>query len=147
MANIYINNCIISGVVFKEPEYRETERSTLFKMELVWNNPAHKYNNKLFIKVLLWGKPADQASKIIKLRSNVLVCGYMESVDWEKDGKKFYGFQLTANSFQVIGMVEEEPYMPVETVVDEPATKRDPMQNKRKAAVENFDEADEEIPF
>jgi len=80
---------------------------------------GNKQEDVSYVRVVVWGKMAENAAEYLAKGSNVFVEGRMQSRSWEKDGVKQYGMDVVASNVQYLDKKKKED-KPVEKEEEAP---------------------------
>src|SRR5258707_3666755 len=102
-----INRIIITGNLVANPTLRNTESGTPVASATIANNQfyndgeAERQQVTTFVDVTVWGKPAENFSKLAKKGQEVVIEGQLRRNDWEsEDGQKHSKHFVRAETWQ-----------------------------------------------
>ena len=102
-----INRIIITGNLVANPTLRNTESGTPVASATIANNEFYNDDEgerqqvTTFLDVTVWGKPAENFSKLAKKGQEVVLEGQLRRNDWEsEDGQKHSKHFVRAENWQ-----------------------------------------------
>ena len=102
-----INRIIITGNLVADPTLRNTDSGTLVASATIANNEFYndgegeRQQVTTFVDVTVWGKPAENFTKLVKKGQEVIIEGRLRRNDWEsEDGQKHSKHFVRAESWQ-----------------------------------------------
>jgi len=102
-----INRIIITGNLVANPTLRNTESGTPVASATIANNEFYndgegeRQQVTTFVDVTVWGKPAENFSKLAKKGQEVVLEGQLRRNDWEsEDGQKHSKHFVRAENWQ-----------------------------------------------
>ena len=102
-----INRIIITGNLVANPTLRNTESgapvasATIANNEFYNDGEGERQQVTTFVDVTVWGKPAENFSKLAKKGQEVIIEGQLRRNDWEsEDGQKHSKHFVRAESWQ-----------------------------------------------
>jgi single-strand DNA-binding protein len=109
-----LNKAQLIGRCGRDPELRFTPSGkavanfTLATNEY-WTEDGERKERTEWHKIVIWGKQAETASKILAKGKLVYIEGRLQTRPWDdKEGKKQYTTEIVANIFQVLEAKEQE---------------------------------------
>ena len=120
-----LNRVSLSGNLTREIEMRYTPNgAAVANMNMAINRTwkdkeGNKQEDVSYVRVVVWGKMAENAAEYLAKGSNVFVEGRMQSRSWEKDGVKQYGMDVVASNVQYLDKKKKED-KPVEKPAEAP---------------------------
>jgi len=120
-----LNRVSLSGNLTREIEMRYTPNgAAVANMNMAINRTwkdkeGNKQEDVSYVRVVVWGKMAENAAEYLAKGSNVFVEGRMQSRSWEKDGVKQYGMDVVASNVQYLDKKKKED-KPVEKEEEAP---------------------------
>ena len=120
-----LNRTQIAGNLTREIEMRYTPNGTAvanmsMAINRTWKDKeGNKQEDVSYVRVVVWGKMAENAAEYLAKGSNVFVEGRMQSRSWEKDGVKQYGMDVVASNVQYLDKKKKED-KPVEKEEEAP---------------------------
>ncbi len=96
-----LNQVILMGRLTKDPEVRTVgeKQISVVRFTLAVNRP--KYGDTQpkadFIPVTAWRSTAEFVGRNFRKGEQMYVVGRLQTTEWEKDGVKHYGFEVSAN--------------------------------------------------
>ena len=120
-----LNRVQIAGNLTKDLEMRYTPNgAAVANMNMAINRTwkdkeGNKQEDVSYVRVVVWGKMAENAAEYLAKGSNVFVEGRMQSRSWEKDGVKQYGMDVVASNVQYLDKKKKED-KPVEKEEEAP---------------------------
>ena len=120
-----LNRVSLSGNLTREIEMRYTPNGTAvanmsMAINRTWKDKeGNKQEDVSYVRVVVWGKMAENAAEYLAKGSNVFVEGRMQSRSWEKDGVKQYGMDVVASNVQYLDKKKKED-KPVEKEEEAP---------------------------
>lgn len=96
-----LNQVILMGRLTKDPEVKTVgeKQISVVRFTLAVNRP--KYGDAQpqadFIPVVVWRSTAEFVGRNFSKGAQMYVVGRLQTKEWEKDGVKHYGFEITAN--------------------------------------------------
>lgn len=104
-----INNVNILGRITKEPQIQYTNSGVAYMQNSIANDRGYGDNKKTaFVPVVMWKQQAEYVSKKATKGSLVAVSGYIQTREYEKDGKKNYVVEVVAEEIQILDKFKEE---------------------------------------
>jgi len=110
-----LNRTQIAGNLTREIEMRYTPNGTAvanmsMAINRTWKDKeGNKQEDVSYVRVVVWGKMAENAAEYLAKGSNVFVEGRMQSRSWEgADGKKQYGMDVVASNVQYLDKKKKE---------------------------------------
>ena len=131
------NKVILIGNMVSDPECKSTPNGISvcrFRLAVQRKTKAEGQQTADFLDVVAWRQTAEFVSKYFKKGNPILVCGQIQSRNWEdKDGAKRYSVEILADEVSFVASKTEE---------SSPTYKPD-------AYKPNFEEvaSDERLPF
>lgn len=108
-----MNKAILLGNVGREPETRSTPSGmTILGFSVAtsekWKdkNTQQAQEKTEWHNIKVFGKQADNLSKMLKKGAQVFIEGRIQTNSWEKDGVKRYMTEIVANNVQLLGKKE-----------------------------------------
>ena len=101
-----INRVVLQGRLVRDPELKYANSGTAignFTVAVDRYAKAGEEKKTDFIKVICFGKQAENVAKFLGKGSECAVEGSIQTGSYEKDGKKFYTTEVLANRVQFIG--------------------------------------------
>lgn len=104
-----LNKCLLIGRLGKDPELRYTQSGTaqckfsVATSETYKDKSGQKQEKTQWHNIVAWGKLAEICGQYLTKGKQVYIEGRMESYEYESNGEKRYGFQVVANSMQMLG--------------------------------------------
>jgi single-strand DNA-binding protein len=102
-----INRIIITGNLVANPTLRETDSGTPVASATIANNESYtdgegeRQEVTTFVDVTVWGKSAENFSKLAKKGHQIVLEGQLRRNDWEsEDGSKHSKHYVKAESWQ-----------------------------------------------
>jgi single-strand DNA-binding protein len=102
-----INRIIITGNLVANPTLRNTDSGTPVASATIANNEFYNDGDgerqqlTTFVDVTVWGKPAENFSKLAKKGQEIVIEGQLRRNDWEsEDGQKHSKHFVRAESWQ-----------------------------------------------
>ena len=100
-----MNNVILKGRLVADPELRQTQSNisvTSFKIAVdKYVKDGEKQAD--FIDCNAWRGTAEFISKYFKKGQEILIRGSLHNKNWEKDGVKYYSYEVTAENCEFCG--------------------------------------------
>lgn len=103
------NIVILLGNLTRDPELKTTPNGqSVCRLSVATNRRWKTSTGELkdeatFTDVTVWGKSGEACAQYLRKGSPVMVNGYLRNNNYEKDGVKHYGMNVTANSVQFLG--------------------------------------------
>ncbi len=116
-----MNKVILIGRLGRDPETRYTGNGLaccVFSMatdESYKDRSGEKQKRTEWHRVVLWGKPGENAGKILKKGSLVSIEGKIQSREYEKDGQKQTVHEIIATAFFALDAKPAAPQTPNRT--------------------------------
>lgn len=107
MANL--NQCNFIGNLARDPEMRFTPGGTAvtnFTVAVndVWTKEGQKQERTEWVRVVTWGKLAENCCKLLTKGKSVFISGKMQTREWtDSEGTKRYTTEIVANTMQLLG--------------------------------------------
>ncbi len=98
-----VNKAILVGNLGKDPEFKETENSSICKFPLATSERYNDEDRTEWHNVILWGKLAEIASKHLVKGSQVYIEGKIQTRSYESDGVKKYTTEIVGRELKFIG--------------------------------------------
>ena len=105
-----LNKVILIGNMVADPELKQTPNGTsVFRFRIAVQRRYAKsaeqgQQTADFLDVVAWRQSADFVSRYFKKGSPILVCGQIQSRNWEdKDGAKRYTVEILADEVSFVG--------------------------------------------
>ena len=95
--------CVVMGHLTKEPDYRSTQSgSSVCELSVAFNRHGRNGQTETtYLKVSVWGKPADNCHKYLSKGSLVHVAGYLKQERWQdRNGSNRSEIKLVAEQIQ-----------------------------------------------
>lgn len=122
-----LNHVSIIGRLTKDPELRYTQNNkAVVSFRVAVDREISEGAD--FVNVIGWGKTAEFVDKYFRKGMLIVVVGRLTSREWEKDGKKQYATEVTAERVWF----------------GEPKRK---VEEQDEGAFKELDDADGELPF
>lgn len=103
-----MNLCIIKGNLGKEVSVNSVNGKTVAKFSIAetkfWKQDGEKKEKTRWHNIQCWGKTAERCHKFLQKGDTIIVEGELEYSEYEKDGKKVFWTQITANNVHFIGL-------------------------------------------
>lgn len=97
-----VNKSILVGTITKNPELKDTSKSSVLKLSVVTNRSTKKtsgYEDQpTFHNISIWGKPAERLAGILQKGEKVYVEGRIDNTKYEKDGVTKYFSEIVADN-------------------------------------------------
>ena len=111
------NKVILIGNFVSDPELKQTPNGVSvcrFRIAVQRKTKAEGQQTADFLDVVAWRQSAEFVSKYFKKGNPILVCGQIQSRNWEdKDGAKRYSVEILADEVSFVASKENnETYMP-----------------------------------
>lgn len=95
------NRAILMGRLTKDPELKTVNDSSkvanfTLAVDVNYRDAEGNRTPADFIPISAWGKKAEFVARYFKKGKQVLVSGPVKTYSYEKDGTKFYGFNINA---------------------------------------------------
>lgn len=103
-----MNKVILIGRLGRDPELKYTGAGTAVCTFSVATDESYKDKNGERVKraewhrIVIWGKPGENAGKILKRGALVALEGKIQSREYEKDGAKVAVFEIIAHQFHAL---------------------------------------------
>lgn len=97
-----LNNCSFIGRLVKDPEINTRDDKKVCNFMIAVDRVFSKNDESDFIPVTVWGKQADNLAQYCKKGSHIEVTGELRTGSYEKDGKKYYTFNILANEIEFL---------------------------------------------
>src|ERR1700751_324912 len=108
-----INRIIITGNLVANPTLRNTKSGTQVASATIANNEFYndgegeRQQVTTFVDVTVWGKPAENFSKLAKKGQEIVIEGRLRCNDWEsEDGQKHSKHFVRAETWQFTQYIE-----------------------------------------
>ncbi len=109
-----MQNNIILGRLTKDPELRVTSNGkTIALFTIAINN---KKDDTTFLELVAFNNIAENICKYCEKGSRILVNFTIRNNNYEKDGKKYYGYKFNVNSINFIDFKEKEKSNSIESI-------------------------------
>lgn len=143
-----MNKVFLIGRLTKDPELRYTEANIpVCRFSLAVNRRFTNQEGEReadFINISVWRKAAENVKNYVKKGSQVAIDGRIQTGSYEKDGTRFYTFEVVADNVQFLDSKTSE------TVSNEDK----PLPNVNEIKVDPFEDFgqsiaidDDELPF
>ena len=113
------NKCILVGNMVADPELKQTPNGISvcrFRLAVNRKTKAEGQQSADYLDVVAWRQSAEFVSKYFKKGNPILVCGQIQSRNWEdKDGAKRYSVEILADEVSFVASKENngnDTYMP-----------------------------------
>jgi single-strand DNA-binding protein len=109
-----LNNVNLIGRLTKDPELRtaggSSDSPSVAKFTLAVDRPIYGDKEKQtdFIPVTVWRSTAEFVGRNFHKGKQVYVFGRLQTRSWEKDGQKYYGFEVSANEVGFADAVKKQ---------------------------------------
>lgn len=106
------NSVHLIGRLGNEPEVRTFESGkkmatfSLATNESYLNNKGEKVQDTQWHNIVVWGKPAETVTKLLKKGSEVAIQGKLVNRSYEANGAKKYITEINLNEFLMLGKKE-----------------------------------------
>lgn len=117
-----INKVILIGNLGKDPELRHTPQGQavanfpLATSESWTDKNGQKQERTEWHKIVVWGKPAELASKYLSKGRKAYVEGRLQTRAWDdKEGQKRYTTEVVANTIQFLDSAQSRGDSPAPT--------------------------------
>lgn len=106
MANL--NRVFLMGNLTRDPEVRYIPSGrAVGDLRLAVNrtfqtSDGEKRDETCFVSIVVWGRQAETCGEYLRKGSPVMVEGYLQYDEWEKDGQKFNRLRVVANRVQFL---------------------------------------------
>lgn len=97
-----LNNCSFIGRLVKDPEINTRDDKKVCNFRIAVDRVFSKNDEADFIPVTVWGKQAENLVKYCKKGSNICVVGELRTSTYEKEGIKYYTFEILSNQIQFL---------------------------------------------
>lgn len=99
------NRSLLDGRLTKDPQGREVTVGGLRKRVVNFNLAVNGFrqDDTLFIRIVTWGKLAENCEKYLKKGARVFVDGRLEENRWTKDGVEQRTMQVVA---QIVNFID-----------------------------------------
>ena len=119
------NRVTLVGCVTKDPEFKDVSGGRLFFILAVRRNQRildvkNKADYSDFIPVILWGKLAVTAQRLLKAGSPVLVEGRVQTRHFNQEDGRRYFTEIIGNNFQLLKSKSEESEEHLSEEAEEP---------------------------
>lgn len=101
-----MNNVILKGRLVADPELRQTQSNiSVVRFKIAVDKYTGKDGEKAadFIDCNAWRGTAEFISKYFKKGQEILIRGSLHNKNWEKDGVKYYSYEVTAENCEFCG--------------------------------------------
>jgi single-strand DNA-binding protein len=104
-----VNKVIIIGHLGKDAEVRYTQTGqacanfSVAASETWRGSDGEKKERTEWVRVVLWGKPAEALKSYLVKGKQVYVEGRLQTREWEKDGRKHYATEVVASQVTLLG--------------------------------------------
>lgn len=113
------NKVILIGNMVSDPELKQTPNGVpvcRFRIAVQRKTKAEGQQTADFLDIVAWRQTAEFVSKYFKKGNPILVCGQIQSRNWEdKDGAKRYSVEIIADEVSFVASKENngnDTYMP-----------------------------------
>lgn len=131
-----MNVSIIKGRLTANPEYKKSQKGTSICTFSVAVASGYGDNQTTdFFRCIAFKGTADFVDKYFYKGQEILVTGEMHNNKYEKDGKTFDSWQITANSVEFCGNKSDKQTTPKET------------ENTTQAEFQVIETTDGDLPF
>ncbi|MEW5692199.1 MAG: single-stranded DNA-binding protein [Candidatus Hydrogenedentota bacterium] len=151
MARLELNRVILAGNLTYPPELKFTKSGlpvTTFSIALnkTFKNQAGETKKSTdFVRVVVWGKTAENCKSYLVKGQQVLVEGSIRSRQWEtKDGKKASTIEIVASRVHFLDKPRSDKQ--VEIAKDETKVEEEVFADEEEADI-LISESEEEVPF
>lgn len=109
-----LNNVNLIGRLTKDPELRTagggSDSPSVAKFTLAVDRPIYGDKEKQtdFIPITAWRSTAEFVGRNFHKGKQVYVSGRLQTRSWEKDGQKYYGFEVSANEVGFADAVKKQ---------------------------------------
>lgn len=103
-----MNKVILIGRMTKDSELRYTETNLAICDFSLAVDREYKKDEADFIKCKVFGKLGETINKYTKKGDLIAVCGRIQTGSFEKDGKKYYTFEIIPDSVKFLQTKKEE---------------------------------------
>lgn len=117
-----MNNVILKGRLVADPELRQTQSNiSVVRFKIAVDKYTGKDGEKAadFIDCNAWRGTADFISKYFKKGQEILIRGSLHNKNWEKDGVKYYSYEVTAENCEFCGSKNTEPKLTQQERLDD----------------------------
>lgn len=104
-----INSCVIVGRLTKDVEERRTQSGTPVVLFTLAVDRRKKEDGADFIPCIAWDKAAETIAKYVHKGDLFGVTGYIQTRNYEKDGRMNYVTEVVTTSFQFLERKREMP--------------------------------------
>lgn len=116
-SQFHINKVFLGGNAVRQPVFRQAPNIDICEFPLCVplrrmrpGENATDYSGQLYIDVVVFGKPAKRMASIIREGDRVVVCGRIDSAQWEdNNGVKHSRLKVVADDVINVGL-ETSPY-------------------------------------
>ena len=101
-----MNKVVLVGRLTRDPEIRHTQSgAAVASFSLAVNR--RKKDEADFVPVTAWNKTAELVEKYVKKGDRVGIAGRIQTGSYEKDGRKVYTFDVTADDLEFLSTKAE----------------------------------------
>lgn len=145
-----MNTVQITGRFTKDPEVRYLDNgNALCKVTVATDRPVKNAEKKAaFIPVTLFGKNAENAGRYLAKGSKVAVTGYISTGSYDKDGQRYYTWEVVANTIEFLDNKsdsQQEPQGRAEQIAGEAIDRLNQEKQYEQIGFSAVDDSD--IPF
>ncbi len=113
-----MNNTILIGNLVKDPSIRYTqEGKAVCDFTIAVARPFNR-DEADFIRVVTWGKTAENCAKFLKKGSKCAVNGWIKTGSYEKEGRTIYTTDVMANQVEFLSKPKSEDSTSIDSDTD-----------------------------
>lgn len=109
-----MQNNVVIGRLTKNPELRSTANGT--KVALITLAINNKKDDTTFIELATFNNVAENICKYCEKGNRILAEFIIKNNNYEKDGKKYYGYKFNVKNINIIDFKTKEDNKPIESI-------------------------------